>query len=782
MELKTFYAQDKFGNTIPNAGVTVYLRGTETLATGLEDANGAPLPNPFFTTNAGRATFAAPDGLYDMVFNTNKDRFGRVTVQFFDLGGVLPAVQEIKVLVEEAKQSATDATTAAAAATASAQSAATDAQTASQSATAAENAATDAETAKTAAESAEAAVQALANQFGNLNWNQSATKTNTDTRTANLNLPIPVVTNPLSFDADRICNAFKALDSDSIQFLTLERYIKAGMTATQALTQAAADAKRLGWEIRASGNYNLTQNVTLEGITLRGGTFNGTGSSELIIRNCDVAFSEFTELCIRHGGGDVRFNCNKVHDCKGVTAAFLMQNGTTEGSIEMCLNEFWNTNFAILQQGTSATIHRGLIYKNYIHDANGDGIELNVVNDHYDKGIWILDNILDNINNTNSMPNWGIGIGVAGKGPYAIDMPDSQKVKNLLISGNRVTRCRQCIHVEAATGFAIVDNEVYPDAAMSPSSGMTFAGIVTYGCDNFVVHGVRGETNGANRLVYIEWGSNGATYAAPPRNYRVSDVRTTTGTVDLITANTDAIPSEVYLRDIHCKTLRWRGQPARLFMENVHGERGDIIGRYGAGEGSGAGIYNRAKACIANLNNVSFIDANGANNCAISKMAFDHLESVDCNFAVIKTPEATGVRGAVIQPAGRAYFIGASVPYGIEFNTNDVLYTDTNKLIRVTTGGALVSASEQIKAAVAGQTYIASNSLSWAATHFKTAGLRLVITGAAADGSDLTVTVTRSAYSSSGEFRCDIDPPIGKDVPAGTKIAAASVIAYTTET
>ena len=43
MELKTFFAQDKFGNLVPGATVTVYESGTTTLATGLKDQSGASL-------------------------------------------------------------------------------------------------------------------------------------------------------------------------------------------------------------------------------------------------------------------------------------------------------------------------------------------------------------------------------------------------------------------------------------------------------------------------------------------------------------------------------------------------------------------------------------------------------------------------------------------------------------------------------------------------------------------------------------------------------------------
>lgn len=66
MELKTFFAQDLMGNVIPSPTVTVYQPGTTTLATGLQNASGAALTNPFTGGGNGQVTLAAPDGDYDI--------------------------------------------------------------------------------------------------------------------------------------------------------------------------------------------------------------------------------------------------------------------------------------------------------------------------------------------------------------------------------------------------------------------------------------------------------------------------------------------------------------------------------------------------------------------------------------------------------------------------------------------------------------------------------------------------------------------------------------------
>ena len=66
MELKNFFAQDLSGNIVPNPTVHMYLPGTTTPATGLQDENGATLTNPFNGTASGFIQLSAPDGEYDL--------------------------------------------------------------------------------------------------------------------------------------------------------------------------------------------------------------------------------------------------------------------------------------------------------------------------------------------------------------------------------------------------------------------------------------------------------------------------------------------------------------------------------------------------------------------------------------------------------------------------------------------------------------------------------------------------------------------------------------------
>lgn len=85
MELKTYFAQDRTGNLIPSAVVSIYLTGTTTLASGLTTVSHSPLSNPFTADADGKIQFHAPDGIYDMQVALGSTTGVRVTFQCVDI-------------------------------------------------------------------------------------------------------------------------------------------------------------------------------------------------------------------------------------------------------------------------------------------------------------------------------------------------------------------------------------------------------------------------------------------------------------------------------------------------------------------------------------------------------------------------------------------------------------------------------------------------------------------------------------------------------------------------
>lgn len=91
MELKNYVAQWA-GEVLPGATCYLYHAGTETLASGLQDAAGAALANPFQAGSDGLIQFAAPNGEYDLrVMSGGRD--SRMRVQCLDVAEQLAAAQ-----------------------------------------------------------------------------------------------------------------------------------------------------------------------------------------------------------------------------------------------------------------------------------------------------------------------------------------------------------------------------------------------------------------------------------------------------------------------------------------------------------------------------------------------------------------------------------------------------------------------------------------------------------------------------------------------------------------
>lgn len=103
MELKTYFAQDRAGNVVPNAIITIYLTGTNTLATGLKTVNDATLSNPFTATADGKIQFKAADGFYDMLVSYGSQAGPRITIQCLDQAGQVAASQQAAAEAKAAK-------------------------------------------------------------------------------------------------------------------------------------------------------------------------------------------------------------------------------------------------------------------------------------------------------------------------------------------------------------------------------------------------------------------------------------------------------------------------------------------------------------------------------------------------------------------------------------------------------------------------------------------------------------------------------------------------------
>lgn len=108
MQLQNFFAQDVNGNIVPGAACTLFLAGTTTLATGLQDASGNPLSNPFAANSNGLASVAAPQGLYDLQMISGLLN-NKIQIQFIDAAQVAADAAAATAAANNSANSATAA-------------------------------------------------------------------------------------------------------------------------------------------------------------------------------------------------------------------------------------------------------------------------------------------------------------------------------------------------------------------------------------------------------------------------------------------------------------------------------------------------------------------------------------------------------------------------------------------------------------------------------------------------------------------------------------------------
>lgn len=109
MEIKTYYALDKFGNAIPNATVEIYGRDQTALWPDVYDANGNKITNPFTSDSTGRITFQVADGLYEIVISNDRTRGYKIPFQSLDMLDPAGKINTAVTDAQTAAQSAIDA-------------------------------------------------------------------------------------------------------------------------------------------------------------------------------------------------------------------------------------------------------------------------------------------------------------------------------------------------------------------------------------------------------------------------------------------------------------------------------------------------------------------------------------------------------------------------------------------------------------------------------------------------------------------------------------------------
>lgn len=531
-------------------------------------------------------------------------------------------------------------------------------------------------------------------------------------------------------------------------------------------------AKANNVTVAARGSYNLNSSLTIDSVKWNGGGFKGSGN--IILINSSLNSVDIDGPWITVSGGLCEITHNKIYNQTSTAALFIGELVSTTRLI-CTYNEFYNANYSILQQGGGSETQQfymdsGVISYNIFHDNAGDAIELNLVNRHYKNGMLIEGNNISNINGTKVNSNWGIGIGIAGSGPYALDLDDSNYASNFSVKNNYITGCRQGIHTELCRDFDITNNTCYPDTTKSTTTGIISGAYVSYGCKQFVVDGLNGEPSAdSSRFMVIDWGNNNGTYASPPRDFTVKNVNTLDGNIEITTACGEDWTNTAIIESIRCNGIYWRGLPSVSVFRNIYCISLDCIGRHAAGEGSGGGVYTRLSYTYTHWVDVLCISADAQTNATVTKMNVDKLTAVGNNFPVyMATPAIPGHRGPLLVSSTEQYLLpDDTFPTGREFSEGTVLWKRSGGYYLVTTAGASITGNDIVAAADSGAITLQTANYDWTKEqHYKNAGTSLVIKGAGdmPDGGsvsdDLITTIIKGTYVSGGKYAIDINPPL----------------------
>ncbi|QQV88673.1 tail fibers protein [Kosakonia phage Kc166B] len=616
--------------------------------------------------------------------------------------------------------------------------------------------------------------------------------------------------------------------------------------AIQAMLDYASANNKLVWCV----GYTLRTNGILTGSNLKivggrwvlsgndprfdtcelvGGRWEGRSiwTKNTTIREC------WLEKCrVRHDSGEVRILDSRFNgEVAGSNVTAIVIQGSQpgqvnpEGSIEVDGVVFSNGLNGILHQGGNANMRYG-IYRNLaFFDMKGDGIELNVVNSTYNEGLVIENILLNNINATLSGSNWGIGIGIAGKGPYAWDADESMYCHDFTIRNVMARGVRQCVHVEVGRDFTIENCRLYPDVTKSNGTGLTTAGVYIAGSKRFTVDGISGEPVGSASvadtdipLVDIRWGTRAddVRYIPASRDYTLRNVNTKRGRVSLScdaypgVGTTPATPNRVRVNDVNCYTFRAMGVATQLDLSDVTAVVWDCTGDLAAGGVDGAASSGQtiATKSVLNMVNCTAYDPNGFGGQSYKRCAYSHVSVVGGNVDANQRVTIIGRLGPMLGNVGKIFYpqiyptaTGHSYydyfPTGREFDVGDMVFipvwdADHNNITGtryyiVTKAGAFIPDNDNnnIRAAAVGDKTLiqqktpsgTSTGSPWVYSNQFSPGTRITIPGAGAGGAALNTVITRSPYQeppgdTSALIKMDIADPIVTAVPAGTRIRA----------
>lgn len=548
----------------------------------------------------------------------------------------------------------------------------------------------------------------------------------------------------------------------------------------------------------AATTVEVPQGVTLTGMNtavtipagknlVLKGNVSGTSTGSFVMAGSGEFIGEgglLTNVFLHLKGGSPRV-LNFRYTGRNNTAAILISDGAFERILINGLDIF-TANYGVLRQGAGSTCNGAQVINGRFYDLYGDAIEWNVATG--DKNIQVDNHVIDLVNAPSGYPNWGIGVGFAGD-VYDNTYPDSKAVKDFTISNIRGSRMKQLIHVENGKRFSISNIDGYDISdAYSTSSGLDHATVVTYGCTDFTIEGIRsiaGTTgSGTAGPISLDYGSHGGVYVAPSQNYQLRNVYLKNGNVHLNTGNTQsAVIAENIFVEGNAGFFRVSERPGNLILRNIKAVRSKAYGyalqlyldlNIDGRQAFRAGVPSRLE-----IINCEGFDTAYASSCEVTGIVQESVELRGNNFDA----ETNGRQGlaTIVRDANRT-FLGASngLPYGFQFVRNDLFFdVSTGTRYLFYTGGSLNKSTDTF--AVHDQTakLIKSTNYPWTNEFNHSAGQKITLSNIGPGGASLSSTVV-SVYVSGGYYLMEIADTISAANGTSGTITATNAAAYVT--
>ena len=499
-----------------------------------------------------------------------------------------------------------------------------------------------------------------------------------------------------------------------------------------------------------SGWMATAGHILAENITIIGGEFEG--DRDFWIHNTIFRGTTFKNMRVMPKGGDiVMTDClfdgpPRAGQAGSVVFQHLWHYDTTipggtdaekaanasmtdAGSFHMEGCIFRDGYFGILQQGSGGKIDRMVLRNLTFYSMKGDAIELNVIQNCFDDGC-VIENItifeVDGSNAPIPTSNWGIGIGVAGKGPYGWAASEDQYCKNITIRNVYADRVRQVVHVEVGRKIVVENIHADPCNKVSVGTGLSLGAVFMYGCKEFVINGVYGEPDLATerieyplvpgtyqeianaedvRLISLEWGNNAPKYdssgtlippdpgfvygpACPCNNFTVRNVVTKTGRFYAgVSAGLDGnlveYNNRVTVENIDAYKFTIFGVASELNMSNILCQVFNCIGQYSSADGFTGDGWFTFKRSVLNMTNVN---ATTGDRIATSqgwlRCRYSEVNINGSNVTSVPYTNFIGSNGVPVGSCGRVFFPGDAdhgqngtrFPTGRQFNYGDVVF------------------------------------------------------------------------------------------------------------